>query len=98
MIQYLLAVLCSFGLGYHVNKVINQRYGALRLVKNKDKQPKENEQYYIGRAVKDGELVNVSFTSKEIDKGIKRGEKNEEDFREIIWRIKKSFLSLSKKN
>jgi hypothetical protein len=50
------------------------------LVTNKDKQVTENAEYYIGKADINNRISNVSFTIKEVEKAVKRAEKNQEDF------------------
>lgn len=80
MAPFIIAVIVSFSLGFLVRKVTFKKCQALKLVVNKDRQQKENSEYYIGRAIINDRLSNVTFTIKEVEKAVKRAEKNQEDF------------------
>jgi hypothetical protein len=80
MIQFIIAIISSFFLGFLVRKYYFNDYRTLRLVTNKDKQVTENAEYYIGKADINNRISNVSFTIKEVEKAVKRAEKNQEDF------------------
>ena len=82
MFYFYLAIViaCSFGIGFFVSR---EKHSTPTLVKkpNLEKRFMEKGDYFTGTVeMPDGAELNVMFTEKELEKGIKRALKNPEDF------------------
>jgi len=78
-----IVIACSFGIGFFVSKQNQPTPPPPVLVKkpNLEKQFMEKGDYFTGTVeMPDGAELNVMFTEKELEKGIKRALKNPEDF------------------
>lgn len=74
----ILTITLAIALGFFIG---NSRQKPLPLIKreNLEKTPTQAVEYFVGKA-QDGETeIDVLFTAKEVEKAVKRAEKNKED-------------------
>lgn len=74
----IVVIATSMALGFFIGR---NKQKVLPLVKkeNQDKTPTQAVEYFIGKANDGDQDIDVVFTAKEVEKAVKRAEKNKED-------------------